>query len=312
MSRRRRGRPLNGWLAIDKPLGITSAQVVAIARRVLDAQKVGHGGTLDPLASGILPLAFGEATKTVSYVMDGSKTYDFTIRWGESRTTDDQEGEVTATCDVRPTRDAILAALPAFLGDISQVPPIYSAVKVDGRRAYDLARNDQDVTLTPRVVQIRSFDLMDQPSPDEARFRVVAGKGTYIRSLARDLSLSLGTCGHVLALRRLKCGPFWEGNAISLDVLQALGQDAGALRLLPIEAALDDIPVVPLVEDEARRLSQGQALSLPAMVDRLPVPLPCEGETLQALSDGRLVALVKVTDGALRSLRVFCKPVTLE
>nr|WP_197974924.1 tRNA pseudouridine(55) synthase TruB [Phaeovibrio sulfidiphilus] len=297
--------PVSGWLNVDKPLGMSSAHVVAVARRVLNAAKVGHGGTLDPFASGVLPLAFGEATKTVPWVMDGEKTYAFTVRWGEARDTDDQEGVVVATSDVRPDVAAIEAVLPRFVGDIVQVPPAYSAVKVDGRRAYDLARADVEVSLKPRTVRVHAFELVDIPGPDEASFHVVAGKGTYVRSLARDLAAALGTCGYVSALRRLSCGPFRAADAIPLDILRTLEQDTAALRLLPVEAALDDIPVVPLTEEEARRLSQGQALSLMSIQDRSGGEPLSEGETVQALLDGRIVALAQVSRGALRSLRGF-------
>lgn len=302
---RRRGRPVHGWLAVDKPLGVTSNDVVGLARRVLGAAKVGHGGTLDPLASGVLPLAFGEATKTVSYVMDGAKVYEVGVAWGEERDTDDREGQVTATSPHRPTTEAILAVLPRFMGTISQVPPAYSAVKVAGRRAYDLARADETVSLSERQVRIDALTLESQPSPDEAVFRVVSGKGTYMRALARDMARALGTVGHVKALRRLACGPFTEETAISLEVLTSLGQDEAARRLLPIEAALDDIPAVPLTEEEARRLSQGQALSLLSLASRVSLDSLASGDAVQALFNGRVVALARVAGVEIRPARVI-------
>mgnify|MGYP003344064858 CR=1 FL=1 len=210
MGRKRRGQIVNGWLIIDKPAGMTSAHVVARVKRMLDAAKIGHGGTLDPLATGILPLALGEATKTVSYVMDGEKSYRFTARWGEARDTDDSDGRVVATSEERPTRQAIEAALPAFRGEISQVPPDYSAIKVDGARAYDLAREGEKLDLTPRIARIDQFDLVAQPDGDHAIFEVVCGKGTYMRSLARDLARALGTHGHITQLRRTRSGPSLE------------------------------------------------------------------------------------------------------
>src|SRR5262245_44429901 len=200
MARRRKGDPVNGWLIIDKPSGVTSTQVVGKMRRLFNAAKAGHGGTLDPLATGILPIALGEATKTIPYIMDGRKRYRFTIRWGEARATDDAEGAVTATSDRRPSEAEIRAALPGFVGEIEQVPPTYSAIHVDGARAYDLARAGEAVDLAPRVVTIHSFGLVSLDDPDHATFDVASGKGAYMRALGRDLALSLGTCGHISAL----------------------------------------------------------------------------------------------------------------
>lgn len=306
MSRRRRGRPIHGWLAINKPVGVTSTDVVNRARRILDAAKAGHGGTLDPLASGVLPLAFGEATKTVSYVMDGTKVYDVTVAWGEARDTDDREGRVVATSPHRPDAAAIAAVLPRFTGVIQQVPPVYSAVKVAGRRAYDLARADQPPDLAPRPVRIDAITLEDRPDPDHAVFRVVAGKGTYIRALARDMAQALGTVGHVAALCRRACGPFAIDRAISLEVLDQLGHDARLEEgLLPIEAALDGLPALSLTEDEARRLSHGQPLSLLQMASRTPLNGAQQGETVQALFHGKLVALARIAGAEIRALRII-------
>ncbi len=306
MARRKRGDLINGWLAVDKPLGMTSTQVVGAVRRIFNAQKAGHGGTLDPLATGVLPVALGEATKTVPYVMDGTKVYTFTVRWGEETTTDDREGTVTETSAVRPDRAAIEAALPAFLGELSQVPPRFSAVKVDGQRAYDLARSGEDVQLTARIVRIDAFDLVDQPDADHASFRVVAGKGTYIRSLARDLSRALGTVGHVAALRRVACGPFREEDAISLDKLNNLGHSAAPMEfLLPIETALDDIPALALTEEEARRLSSGLPVSLLRVATRTPLSSVAAGDTVCAMAEGRLVAVARIEGGEIRPVRVM-------
>ncbi|WP_413204693.1 tRNA pseudouridine(55) synthase TruB [Rhodospirillum sp. A1_3_36] len=306
MSRRRKGKPIHGWMAVDKPIGVTSTDVVNRLRRVTGAAKVGHGGTLDPLASGVLPIAFGEATKTVAYVMDGAKVYEMTVAWGESRDTDDREGKVLETSSVRPDRAAIEAILPNFTGDIEQVPPIYSAVKVDGRRAYDLARAEEDVSLKARTILIKSLTIESMPSEDVTIFRVVSGKGAYMRSLARDMALSLGTRGHVAALRRMSCGPFTTETAISLDMTDGVGQDAPCLgSLLPIEAALADIPAVPLTEVEARRLSQGQSVSLLQVASRTPLNGFTQGDTVQALFNGRLVALAKIEGGEIRPQRVI-------
>lgn len=306
MGRKRKGDPLHGWLIIDKPLGITSSAVVGRVRRLFNAQKAGHGGTLDPLASGILPIAFGEATKTVSYVMDGIKVYQFTVCWGESRTTDDAEGDVTDTSDVRPDEAAIHSALKKFVGDIEQVPPIYSAIKVDGKRAYDLARRDVAVELQPRTIHIDRFDLIDRPDEDHATFEVVAGKGSYMRGLARDLALELGTCGHISALRRLKVGPFDEKHAISLDKLEALGHSAPpAESLLAVETALDDIPALALTEEEARSLQHGRPISVLPVANRSSLIKVDPDAVYCAMAAGKLIALTKIVRGEIRPLRVM-------
>ena len=306
MGRRRRGRPIHGWLVVDKPLNVTSNDVVVRARRALDAAKVGHGGTLDPLASGLLPLAFGEATKTVSYVMDGAKVYRFTVRWGEATETDDREGAVIATSDVRPDRAAIEAVLPSFVGEIDQVPPAYSAIKVDGRRAYDLARNDEVVELEPRKVRIDRLELIAMPDADHAEFEVHSGKGAYMRSLARDLALALGTVGHVAALRRIKVGPFTESMAISLDKLEELGHSAPPLdQLLPVETALADIPALALTEAEARRLHHGQPVPALPVIARSPGKKVAQGDVLRAMAGNRLVAIASIKGGEIRPLRVL-------
>jgi tRNA pseudouridine55 synthase len=305
MSRRRTGKPINGWLAIDKPLGMTSTAVVTQVRRLTGAAKVGHGGTLDPLASGVLPIALGEATKTVAYIMDGAKTYRWRVTWGEARSTDDAEGVVVETSDRRPTPAEIEAALPAFLGEIEQVPPVYSAVKVEGRRAYDLARNQQSVELQPRRVRIDSFRLVEA-TPDSAEFEVGSGKGAYIRALARDLAKALGTVGYVSSLRRTSCGPFDERRAISLDKLVEFGHSAASANLvLPVETALDDIPALALTEDEARRLQSGQSVSILRLAARSPLPSISAGATVRAMAEGRLVALARIEGGAIRPIRVL-------
>jgi len=306
MSRRRGGTPINGWLIIDKPLGVTSAGVVGKVRRLTGAAKVGHGGTLDPLATGVLPLALGEATKTVAYAMDGTKIYRFTIRWGEATATDDAEGEVTATSDVRPDEARIGAVLPAFIGTIEQVPPIYSAVKVEGRRAYALARAEQPVTLEPRQVRIDDFRLIGQPDADHAEFEVKAGKGAYMRSLARDLALALGTVGHVSALRRIAVGPFHERDAISLENLTTLGHSAPLSEyLLPVETALDDIPALALTEAEGCSLRQGRAVAaLPVMTRSASAELG-QGAVVCAMAGGRPVALAQIRGAEIRPLRIL-------
>ena len=220
VARKRRGQAISGWLALDKPIGLTSTQALGKARRFLDAAKAGHGGTLDPLATGILPIAFGEATKTVSFAMDAEKTYRFDVLWGAATATDDLEGEIIARSDVRPGPTEIDDALAGFIGHIEQIPPKFSAIKVNGQRAYDLARANQEVELKSRTVRVDRFERADVDlGPDQARFEVDCGKGTYIRALVRDLALALGTYGHITALRRTRCGPFEEKVAISLDKL---------------------------------------------------------------------------------------------
>ena len=306
MGRRRRGRPLHGWLIIDKPAGMTSNAVVGAVRRVTGAAKAGHGGTLDPLATGLLPVALGEATKTVSYVMDGLKVYRFVVRWGEARTTDDAEGAVTAESDVRPGEAEITTALARFVGDVEQVPPTFSAVKVEGRRAYALARADVPVALESRQVRIERFELVDLVDADHAAFEVAAGKGAYMRSLARDLAEHLGTVGHIAELRRIAVGPFTEGHAISLDKLDTLGHDAPlADALLPIETALVDIPALALTDAEARRLRHGQPVPVLPVASRSPLKHVAQGDTVCAMAEGRPVALAKIKGSELRPLRVL-------
>ncbi len=305
--RRRRGRPLDGWLIIDKPAGMTSTDVVNRVRRGFDAQKAGHGGTLDPLATGVLPIAFGAATKTVPYVMDGTKLYHFTLRLGESRDTDDADGAVTATSPVRPGDDAIKAALPGFRGTIMQVPPAYSAIKVAGERAYDMAREGRAPALEPRPARIDRFDLIDRPDADTAVFAVQSGKGVYMRSLARDLAAVCGTVGHVAALRRLRVGPFTEAGAISLDKCSG-GEDtppASPDLLLPVVTALADIPALALTEAEAFFLSRGQAISLVDLMGRIPGTADPDGGLARAMAGTRVIGLCRLSDGMLRPERLL-------
>ena len=304
--RRKKGSKVDGWLILDKPVGITSTQAVNIVKRVLDAQKAGHAGTLDPLATGILPIALGEATKTVPYVMDGRKTYRFTLKFGEARSTDDAEGEVTQTSDKRPTTDEIRAALPAFTGEIDQVPPAFSAIKVQGERAYDLARAGEIVELSARKVAIHALTLLAHPGPDEASFEAMSGKGAYMRSLGRDLAMKLGTCGHIASLRRTAVGPFSEAAAISLASLQALGHSPAAFEhLLPLETALDDIPALALTATEAIRLRSGQPVGLLHRQDRDRLYELAPGGMVRAMAEGRLVALTRFEAGELVPVRVM-------
>jgi tRNA pseudouridine55 synthase len=304
--RRKKGSKVDGWLILDKPVGLTSTQAVAIAKRIFDAQKAGHAGTLDPLASGILPIALGEATKTVPYAMDASKTYRFTLRFGEARATDDAEGEVVRASGVRPGDDEIRAILPRFTGLITQVPPAFSAIKVEGERAYDLARAGEPVELAPRQVRIHAIHLLARPSADQATFEVVSGKGAYMRALGRDLAIGLGTCGHIRDLQRTAVGPFTEERAISLESLQALGHSPAAFEyLLPVETALDDIPALALTATEAIRLRSGQPVGLLHRHDRDRIYELAPGGMVRAMAEGRLVALTRFEAGELVPVRVL-------
>ncbi|MEJ0071695.1 MAG: tRNA pseudouridine(55) synthase TruB [Pseudomonadota bacterium] len=304
--RRRKGAPISGWLNVDKPVGPSSSAVVGRLKRALGAAKVGHGGTLDPLASGVLPIAFGEATKVIGFVVDADKRYRFTVRWGEARTTDDAEGEVLATSPCRPSAAAIGAALPGLTGTIEQVPPKFSAIKLAGQRAYALARAGAPVELAPRRVEVHALRLVDQADADEAVFEVSCGKGTYVRSLARDLALALGTVGHVVALRRLAVGPFPAETAIPLDLLTELGHSAAALeRLLPILTPLADIPAVAVTGAEAELIRNGQAV--PAVgLGRPGSSYPFrEGDVVSVTAGDIPVAMARIDSGQLRPVRVF-------
>ncbi len=302
MGRKRTGLPINGWIALDKPLGMSSAQAVAAVRRTTGAAKAGHGGTLDPLATGVLPIALGEATKTVSYVMDGAKTYRFRAQWGETRATDDNEGEITATSPNRPSKETILAALPRFTGEIDQIPPIFSALKVDGERSYDLARAGKAPELAPRRVRIDRIDLLAAET-DWADFEVRCGKGTYIRSLARDLGAALGTLAFVAELRRTACGPFTEIQAISLDKLGSFVHSAASF-VLPVATALDDIPALAVTEDEAQCLSRGQSISIPGS-SGFRVSAENPPDVVRVETADRLVALARIDGGMVRPVRVL-------
>lgn len=303
---RKRGQPLNGWVILDKPQGLTSAQAVGAVKRLLDPQKAGHAGTLDPMATGVLPIGLGEATKTMSHVTDSTKEYEFTVRWGEARTTDDAEGEVTGTSAVRPTVAAIDRVLPNFIGDIEQQPPAYSALKVDGRRAYELARAGVAPDLKTRTVSVFELErLVDATVESDAgagggeeqtRFRLCCGKGTYVRALARDLARALGTLGYVTAIRRTRVGPFRESAAISLESLEVLSHSARAAESLePVMTALADIPELAVTKQEALRMRQGQILKLPTAMSG----------TVCVTHEGLLLAIAKADKGSVRPLRIF-------
>jgi len=306
MGRKRRGKAIHGWIIIDKPGGLSSNAVVGRVRRLTGAAKVGHAGTLDPMATGVLPMALGEATKIVSYLMDGAKAYRFTVRWGEQRNTDDAEGEVVATSDARPAKEQILVVLGNFIGDIEQVPPVFSAIKIEGKRAYALARADQAPEMKPRTIHIEDLKLLSVVDADHAEFEAVSGKGAYMRSLARDLGTALGTVGHIVQLRRIAVGPFDEKQAISLDKLESLRHSAPlSEHLLPVETVLDDIPALALTETEARKLSQGQAIPVLPVASRSPLKNIGQGDVVRVMAEGRLVALAKINGGEIRPFRVM-------
>jgi tRNA pseudouridine55 synthase len=298
-------RDIHGWIVLDKPIGMTSTHAVAVVKRLFQAKRAGHAGTLDPLASGGLPIALGEATKTVPYVMDGRKRYRFMVCWGEERDTDDTEGRVTHTSAVRPTSEAIRELLPRFTGVIEQIPPKYSAIKVQGERAYDLARDGARVELAPRPVEIHYLSLVNQPDRDLALFEAECGKGTYVRALARDIGRILKCYGHICGLRRTLVGPFGESDMIPLEQLQALcdraasGEGSLADALLPVETALDDIPALAVTRADAARLHRGQAVLL-----RGRDAPNCSG-TVYVTVAGRLLALAEIGNGELIPKRVF-------
>jgi len=302
---KREKRDVHGWVILDKPVGMTSTHAVAIVKRLFTARRAGHAGTLDPLASGLLPLALGEATKTVPFVMDGRKRYRFTVRWGEERDTDDAEGKVIGTEERRPTAEAVTACLPAFTGTIAQVPPKFSAIKIEGERAYDLARDGQEVTLEARPVDIHDLALTGMPDADHAVFEAECGKGTYVRALARDMGRVLGCLGHVVALRRTQVGPFDENDMISLAELEGLcqksaaGEGSLADALLPVETALDDIPALAVSRADAARLQRGQAVLLRGR------DAPIFRGTVHVTTSGELIALAEVDRGEIIPKRVF-------
>jgi tRNA pseudouridine55 synthase len=296
---------VHGWVVLDKPVGMTSTHAVSVIKRLFTAKRAGHAGTLDPLASGCLPIALGDATKTVPFVMDGRKAYSFTVRWGEERDTDDAEGRVVASSDQRPAPEAIAALLPGFVGAIQQVPPRYSAIKIEGERAYDIARDGEEFELEAREVNIDCLALEETPDPDHSRFYAECGKGTYVRALARDLGRLLGCYGHVSALRRTAVGPFAETDMISLERIEALcnraafGELSLADALLPVATALDDIPALAVSRADAARLQRGQAVLLRGR------DAPMVRGTVYVTASGSLIALAEVDRGEIVPKRVF-------
>jgi tRNA pseudouridine55 synthase len=328
--RKREKRDVHGWIILDKPVGMTSTHAVSVIKRLFQARRAGHAGTLDPLASGCLPVALGEATKTVPFVMDGRKTYRFTVRWGEERDTDDAEGRVVATSDARPTPDDIRALLPTFTGTISQVPPRFSAVKIDGERAYDLARDGEVVELNARPVDIHRLELVEIPDADHAVLAAECGKGTYVRSIARDMGRALGCHGHVSALRRTGVGYFQEADTVSLERQQAAAPNPGASNqdatgqdgpgeptpslgapglgtpnpalfalLRPVSDGVLALPALSVSRADAARLARGQSVLLRGR------DAPIMQGYVAVSTHGDLIALAEIEHGELLPRRVF-------
>ncbi|MCA0431990.1 MAG: tRNA pseudouridine(55) synthase TruB [Proteobacteria bacterium] len=313
-------RKLHGWLAVDKPLGMTSTQALGKVRWLTGAEKSGHGGTLDPLATGLLPIALGEATKTVNWAMDGRKTYHFTVQWGAESTTDDREGELVSkridlfdfsennilprSMDYAAMQQLLQQNVAPFHGAVQQRPPAYSAIKVDGDRAYDLARSGAAVELAARTVEIEGLTVLDWPSPSQTTFEVRCGKGTYVRSLARDLGRATGWHGHVIMLRRLSVGPFAEADMISLEKLEQLchqpaSENSLGAFLRPIETVLDGIPALAVMDRDAHRLRQGQTVLIRG------AQAPAAAEVVLVQHDGTPLGLCSIVQGALKPRRLF-------
>jgi tRNA pseudouridine55 synthase len=314
---KKKGRPVSGWLVLDKPAGMGSTDAVSKIKWLFSADKAGHAGTLDPLASGMLPIALGEATKTVPYVMEGAKVYRFTVAWGEERSTDDLEGAATRTSDTRPSAEDIRALLPNYTGLVMQTPPQFSAIRIAGERAYDLAREGETVDIPAREVEIARFDLVETPDPDHAVFEIECGKGTYVRSLARDLGRDLGCFGHVALLRRTEVYPFRAGHLVTMEAIAAALGREGDLReplderpqgealaaldalLLDTGAALADLPQVSLAEDAAHRVRMGNPVILRGR------DAPLDADEVCANARGRLLAVGAIEAGMFHPRRVF-------
>jgi tRNA pseudouridine55 synthase len=299
MARRKKGNPVHGWVVLDKPLGMTSTQAVGAVRRLFEAQKAGHAGTLDPLATGILPIALGEATKTVPFAVDGEKAYRFTVRFGIETDTDDAEGQIVRTSEKLPTAEEIDNVLADFTGEISQVPPTFSAIKVEGNRAYDLARSGESVVLEPRWIVVEDLRLIEM-TEGAAVLEAECGKGTYVRALARDMGRALGSAAHVIGLRRTRVGAFDEAVSVKLDTLRAAAEAGGiAAHLRPVEAALDDIPGLSVGAGDAVNLARGQAVLVRGR------DAPVLNGAAYAHFKGRILALGELEKGAFRPTRVF-------
>jgi tRNA pseudouridine55 synthase len=327
MARKKRGNPVHGWVNVNKPVGVTSTQVVGQIRRALNAQKAGHGGTLDPLASGILPIALGEATKTVNFIQDAIKTYHFTVTWGEQRSTDDAEGDILETSDKRPTIEEIEKILPDFIGEIEQIPPQFSAVKIDGERAYDIARDGEQVEIKSRKVKIKDLSIWPQAGKpatadnqnhpmNSTSFSCTCGKGTYIRALARDIGQKLGCFGYISMLERTQVGGFTVDTAISLDFFQQMIDNPTQVKalediVLPLQTVLDDIPALALKDQEAIKVKNGNALSFLSKPDlsrleAIGIDWKADGSTIAlATYDGKAMAMIDVSGAKIQPVKVF-------
>ncbi len=297
----KKGEDINGWLIVDKPRDMGSTQVVNLTRRLFNAKKNGHAGTLDPFATGILPIAFGEATKLLPYVTDGRKEYEFVVQWGKATNTDDSEGEIISESEKIPSRQEILDVIPAFIGQVKQIPPAYSAIKINGQRAYQLARKGEDVVIPERVIEIYDLELLEELPNHQARFRVECSKGTYVRTLGHDLAVKLGTCGYLQELRRTKCGQFGLESKILLEnIKNIVHSDALKEILLPLETSLRDIAEIAVSEADADKLRKGQGVSPRAYkVQNLT------GQEAAAFYDESLVAIVRIEEKRISPLRVF-------
>lgn len=301
MGRRKKGDKIDGWLVIDKPRNMGSTDVVNKTRRLFNAQKNGHTGTLDPFATGVLPIAFGEATKLVPYVTDGPKEYEFIVQWGAETATGDTEGAVVSRSDKIPAYEEILAVLPSFIGQITQVPPAYSAIKIGGQRAYDLARKGEEVNIPERIVEIYYLELMEELPNRQAKFKVGCSKGTYVRTLGMDIARKLGTKGYLAELRRTKCGNFDLSDTILLENLENMVHSKGSKEiLLPVITSLRDIAEIAVTEADAAKLRQGQAVS----PRNYPVA-DLKGKMAAALFEGELVAMVRIEETRISPHRVF-------
>ncbi len=299
MARKRKGRDISGWLVVDKPAGMTSTAVVNKVRWALQAKKAGHAGTLDPEATGVLAVALGEATKTVPYVTEALKAYSFAVKLGEATNTDDAEGEVVSSTDARPSDEEIKAALGGFVGDVMQVPPQFSAVKIDGQRAYKLARAGEDVEIAARPLWVEELVLTDRPDPDTAILELTCGKGGYVRAIARDLGDALGCYGHVTWLRRLWSGPFDASDGLTYAQIEEMAQTPELdSHLRPLELGLDELPKVTCTPEAAAKLRNGN----PAMVIGTDIEY---GDECWAACDGRAVAVGRFKAGELHPSRVI-------
>ena len=297
----KKGEDINGWLIVDKPRDMGSTQVVNLTRRLFNAKKNGHAGTLDPFATGILPIAFGEATKLLPYVTDGRKEYEFVIQWGKATNTDDSEGEIISESEKIPSRQEILDVIPAFIGQVKQIPPAYSAIKINGQRAYQLARKGEDVVIPERVIEIYDLELLEELPNHQARFRVECSKGTYVRTLGHDLAEKLGTCGYLQELRRTKCGQFGLESKILLEnIKNIVHSDALKEILLPLETSLRDIAEIAVSEADADKLRKGQGVSPRAYKVQNLI-----GQEAAAFYDESLVAIVRIEEKRISPLRVF-------